>query len=43
MGDAAIDAVLEKSPASTTILGSLTNFCAIATDWRGSDWLSSNW
>ena len=29
--DAAIDAVLEKSPTSTTIFGSLTNFCAIAT------------
>src|ERR1700689_4724858 len=42
MEDAAIEAVLEKSPTSTTILGSLTNFCAIATVWRGSAWLSSN-
>ena len=41
MGDAAIDAGLEKSPSSITIFGSLTNFCAIATDCRGSLWLSS--
>ena len=41
MGEAAMEAVEEKSPASTTMPGSLTNFWAIATDWRGSDWLSS--
>ena len=42
MGEAAIEAVLEKSPASTTMVGSPTNFWAMATAWRGSDWLSSN-
>ena len=31
-----------KSPNSITMRGSATSFCATATDWRGSDWLSSN-
>jgi hypothetical protein len=35
-GEAAIEAVLEKSPTSTTIFGSPTNFWAIVTVWRGS-------
>jgi hypothetical protein len=36
-----MEAVLEKSPSSMTIFESETNFWAIATDWRGSLWLSS--
>ena len=41
IGEAAIEAGLAKSPSSTTIFLSATNFCATATDWRGSLWLSS--
>src|SRR6202790_3406585 len=35
-----MDAGEEKSPSSMMMRGSATNFCATATDWRGSDWES---
>ena len=37
-----MEAAEEKSPNSATMAGLATNFCAMATVWRGSDWLSSN-
>ena len=37
-----MEAGLEKSPSSMTMRLSATNFWAMATAWRGSDWLSWN-
>jgi hypothetical protein len=41
-GSPSVSIRLEKSPSSISTFGLATSFCVIATDWRGSLWLSSN-